>query len=222
MIKVNYSVNFITHTVQPGDSLNKLAKQYDSAVSSILAANPTINPNYIYCGQRICVPVRTPFNNVATYQQNHNTQTSGSLYKILESMKEVTKLLNQSTELVNDINIKLTEKYTSIGEEEEVKTPLEVPEKTTIDVSGKWDTTWGDMILIQTGKNVSGSYTWDNGKIEGVLNGNIMTGTWSEEPTYNPPRDAGKIEFTFNHNTFLGKWGYGDEPLSGAWVGTRI
>ena len=62
LIKINYSVDFITHTIQPGDSLNKIAKQYDSAVSSILLQNPTINPNYIYCGQRICIPVRKPSN----------------------------------------------------------------------------------------------------------------------------------------------------------------
>lgn len=407
MIKVNYSVNFLTHVVQPGDNYYKLAKQYNSAVCSIMAANPTVNPNYIYYGQRICIPVQAPYGNVATYQQKNTIASPESLYKILESMEEergiielitdwirpyselynqyisssdsierlsskitnakneemrymetlpqnlnvleleniqkeiekigkevielydyrkwfvfftnlmtpaakktastfnldklpiinelidglsimstniesgqtgkVTKLLSQSTELAQDINKKLAEKYTSMGEEEAVKNLEEklegiegwkqqvidvynknkeeymaeceklkkqyaellreckgksiepekknspvVPEEKAIDVSGKWDTTWGEMILNQSGENVTGTYTWDDGKIVGVLNGNVMTGTWSEKPSYSPPKDAGVVEFTFSPNSFTGKWAYGDEQPTGTWEGKRI
>lgn len=97
-----------------------------------------------------------------------------------------------------------------------------LPTDTTLNVSGKWDTNWGEMILNQSGTKVTGTYTHDNGKIEGVLKGNVMTGTWSESLTYSPPKDAGKVELTFTDNSFKGKWGYGDDKLTGSWSGTRI
>lgn len=93
---------------------------------------------------------------------------------------------------------------------------------TTLNVSGKWKTNWGEMILNQSGTKVTGTYTHNKGKIEGTLEDNIFTGTWSESPTYTPPDDAGNVELTFSDNSFKGKWGYGDNLDAGFWTGTRI
>jgi uncharacterized YkwD family protein/spore coat assembly protein SafA len=47
----------ITYTVQPGDSMWKIAVKYQIGVSEIIAANPGIkNPSLIYPGQKIQVP----------------------------------------------------------------------------------------------------------------------------------------------------------------------
>lgn len=47
----------ITYTVQPGDSLWKIAVKYEIGVSEIIGANPQIsNPNLIYPGQKVYVP----------------------------------------------------------------------------------------------------------------------------------------------------------------------
>lgn len=47
----------ITYTVQPGDSLWKIAVKYEIGVSEIIGANPQIsNPNMIYPGQKVSVP----------------------------------------------------------------------------------------------------------------------------------------------------------------------
>lgn len=206
LIKINYSVDYITHTIQPGDSLNKIAKQYDIAVSSILIQNPSINPNYIYCGQRICIPVRKPFN-----------------IKLAEKYTSYPKVAEEITPIEEDESptTPMEKEVTTPPKEEEV-TPPKVREKRKIDVSGKWDTNWGEMILEQTGNNVTGTYEWDNGRISGILSGNLMTGSWSEAPTYSPPRDAGKVDITFEQDAFSGRWGYESEPLSGIWEGTRI
>lgn len=221
MIKVKYSENFITHTVQPGDSFNWIAKQYNNTVSSILAANPYINPNYIYCGQKLYVPISS-YNATTTKigkkedvekmevkQKETEKQQVVENYK--EYMAECEKIKKQYAELLKECKKKGYEK-------EPGKTNSEV---TVINVGGIWYTNWGEMTLNQIGKNVSGTYTWDDGKISGVLNGNVLTGTWSEKPTYSAPRDAGTIEFIFNQNSFTGTWGFGDEPLSGIWQGTR-
>ena len=87
--------------------------------------------------------------------------------------------------------------------------------------AGEWKTNWGDMILTQNGAKVSGTYTYDNGKISGTVSGNILTGTWSESPSYAPPDDAGEVEFVMSADgkSFTGKWRYGSEGSWGNWEG---
>ena len=47
----------LTHTVQKGDTMWKLAVQYQVGASEIIAANPQIkNPNLIYPGDRVQIP----------------------------------------------------------------------------------------------------------------------------------------------------------------------
>ena len=46
-----------THTVQPGDTLSKIAKRYNVSVEDLLRANPWIkNPNHIEVGWKIKIP----------------------------------------------------------------------------------------------------------------------------------------------------------------------
>ena len=92
--------------------------------------------------------------------------------------------------------------------------------------SGTWSTTFGTMVLSQIGSNVSGNYEHDSGIIVGTVSGNVLAGTWSEEPTYSAAyNDAGDVELTMSPdgNTFTGYWRHGS---SGGWYsywnGTRI
>ena len=98
-----------------------------------------------------------------------------------------------------------------------------------LDWSGTWDTNWGTMYLTQSLGKIAGTYDYDDGKIEGYisknLSGNMMVGTWSEYPSYEPPDDAGDIEFTMSPdcNSFTGRWRYGSSgDWNGDWSGTRI
>jgi hypothetical protein len=90
------------------------------------------------------------------------------------------------------------------------------------------------MELRQTGDQVEGEYGWDVGKIKGILskegNNYVLTGEWSEAPTYLPPGDKGKFKFVFvTPNRFEGTWNSGDaEPVPYPapnsmynWTGTR-
>lgn len=96
----------------------------------------------------------------------------------------------------------------------------------TVNVSGTYSTEWGKMILIQQGNLVTGNYEHDNGILEGTLTGNVITGKWKEDPTKEPPFDAGLLKFEFNESmtTFTGYWKYGFDEMSewsGSWVGTK-
>jgi hypothetical protein len=90
--------------------------------------------------------------------------------------------------------------------------------------TGTWQTNFGEMLLEQNGEVVQGTYTRGDGKISGQVQGQKLVGTWSENPTYNPPDDAGNFEFTMSEDcqSFQGRWKYGS---TGGWIdgwsGTR-
>jgi len=92
-------------------------------------------------------------------------------------------------------------------------------------VSGDWNSSFGMMSLKQSGNKISGTYTNQNGKIDGVLQGNIIKGTWFQAPSYKPPNDAGDFMFVLSadRNSFSGKyrWGFGGEEWAGNWTGTK-
>jgi LysM repeat protein len=45
------------HTVQPGDTLGNLGWQYHSSALALAAANHIANPDLIYVGQQLCIPM---------------------------------------------------------------------------------------------------------------------------------------------------------------------
>ena len=104
------------------------------------------------------------------------------------------------------------------------------PDTSTYQSQGPWTGTWqseqwGTMELVQDGSKVTGTYTWDEGKIEGMANGNMLTGTWSESPGYQPPDDAGDFKFALSDdgNSFTGEWRYGSTgDWQGSWNGKRL
>jgi len=92
---------------------------------------------------------------------------------------------------------------------------------TTSNVSGTYTTEWGKMVLMQEGNLVTGYYEHDNGILSGMLNGMVITGSWKEEPTKEPPLDAGLLEFVFENDlkSFTGYWKYGADE-NNDWSGS--
>lgn len=93
-----------------------------------------------------------------------------------------------------------------------------------IDISGHWATNWGTMKLVQEGSKVVGTYEWNNGKVEGVLEHYNFKGTWSEPPTYECPNLKGgfDIKFSITGQSFEGSWSYCDLIEAGVWMGSKI
>ena len=46
----------IFHFVKQGETLNQIARDYRIPISELINANPSINPNVLYVGQRINIP----------------------------------------------------------------------------------------------------------------------------------------------------------------------
>ena len=55
-MSMNYGPETIQYTIQSGDSLWDLADEYNTTAETIAAANPGIDPNYLYAGQVISIP----------------------------------------------------------------------------------------------------------------------------------------------------------------------
>lgn len=86
---------------------------------------------------------------------------------------------------------------------------------------GNWDTEYGVLTIEQEGAQVTGNYSREGGKIVGTISGNVLRGTWSESPTYLPPKDAGDIEFIMSADglKFEGRWRYASEGDWQPWAG---
>lgn len=50
----------LTYSVMPGDSLYKIAKDYNTTIENILKFNNIANINLIYPGQQIIIPMSPP------------------------------------------------------------------------------------------------------------------------------------------------------------------
>jgi hypothetical protein len=82
--------------------------------------------------------------------------------------------------------------------------------------AGRWQTNLGVMELQQDGSRVYGVYEADQGQIGGTAKGRVLTGTWAQAPTFQPPKDGGTLELTMSNDgqSFTGRWRHG---TSGAW-----
>ncbi len=63
----SYTVTEITYTVQPGDSLSRIAERYHLTVREIAAENAIENPNLIYPGQQLVLRIRDDRKQSDTY-----------------------------------------------------------------------------------------------------------------------------------------------------------
>lgn len=94
------------------------------------------------------------------------------------------------------------------------------PPATLLNWTGRWDTSFGLLVLNQNGNQVTGNYP--DGTLSGTAStssGNILTGTFAEVNDY-----TGVYTFTMSADgkTFTGTWHYSDESEIREWTGTRI
>lgn len=87
------TVQYISYKVQPNDTLGKIANKYHTTIDKILTANPQIkNPNLIYVGQVILIPVKTQ-------QESTSGDKDEKVYHIVqknETLSGIAKKYNTS------------------------------------------------------------------------------------------------------------------------------
>lgn len=93
----------------------------------------------------------------------------------------------------------------------------------TANFAGKWETVWDggnqatNLTISQSGADVSGKYTYQGGKISGVVRGGVLTGSWWQ-------KDGAKGEYRFvlsaDGRSFKGQWkNWNSKAWQGTWNG---
>ncbi|MFC1960184.1 LysM peptidoglycan-binding domain-containing protein [Chloroflexota bacterium] len=78
--------SFATYTVQPGDTLSRIATSYNTTVDALIQLNGIVNPNLIVVGQELKVPATSqptpPVVQPPVQPQTHVVQPGENLYRI--------------------------------------------------------------------------------------------------------------------------------------------
>ncbi|WP_223700523.1 C40 family peptidase [Sutcliffiella deserti] len=99
-----------TYTVRSGDSLSGIAKKYQTTLSKLLGANPTIkNANHIYVGQKISISGNTAVAQSQPQSQPVKAATTTSTYTIKsgDSLSLVAKRHGVSLSTLLSVNSKI-------------------------------------------------------------------------------------------------------------------
>ena len=87
----------------------------------------------------------------------------------------------------------------------------------TYSYTGTWQVSgsWGTMTLTQSGNRVTGTYTHQSGSVNGMVSGNVFTGTWMQTGN----NRSGQLEFTMSADgmSFTVKWKY---DADASWTNT--
>jgi outer membrane protein OmpA-like peptidoglycan-associated protein len=88
------------------------------------------------------------------------------------------------------------------------------------DVSGTYETNYDYFHLLQEGTSVTGCYEYQEGLLNGGIEGRIMKFTWRQKNSKGPAI----MVFTSDGKNFIGRWWYEGKKDSpgGIWNGTKI
>lgn len=102
-----------------------------------------------------------------------------------------------------------------------IKRPKPGPLPAGISFAGKWDSTWGRMVILQEGKHVHGTFTgYREGGVSGDLDGDVWRFVWDQRV----PRQHGHgyMQISPDGLQLEGRWGYEKDDLEGGrWAADR-
>ncbi|MBV9139345.1 MAG: toll/interleukin-1 receptor domain-containing protein [Pseudonocardiales bacterium] len=82
-------------------------------------------------------------------------------------------------------------------------------------LQGHWYGDWGNSYFLVVRDSVRVVYDYRNGRILANIRGNMISGWWAEEPTRQPPDNAGEVEFSLpdggDASNLKGRWWYGSK-----------
>jgi hypothetical protein len=87
--------------------------------------------------------------------------------------------------------------------------------------TGIWAATFGELRMKQVKNRVTGTYTTNEGSLEGSIVRGVLNFRWYEKG--NNSHGTGRFTLSEDGRSFTGTWNYGDDPDApgSAWTGTR-
>lgn len=98
--------NYKEYVIVSGDNLTKIAKNFDTTVDELVKLNNIANPDLIYAGDTLKIPVAEEEANAATGALNAATATASTTETATEEAEEETT--EESKNLFQKIADKLT------------------------------------------------------------------------------------------------------------------
>jgi hypothetical protein len=85
------------------------------------------------------------------------------------------------------------------------------------EIAGTYTGDWGTMHLVfVTPTEVRGAYSHESGRLVGVVDGDVIRGTWCQDQAAAGRSTTGAVEFRFTKNADIvsldGRWTYADAP----------
>jgi len=92
------------------------------------------------------------------------------------------------------------------------------PVRSVADFGGLWDTTYGELHIVQDGRDVRGTYTYGGGStIKGHIDGRVLTLRYTEADA----RGGATFTLSADGQRFDGQWTADGTTQAQAWSGTR-
>ena len=92
--------------------------------------------------------------------------------------------------------------------------------------AGVWDTDFGELEIEVDGVIATGEFGEHGGTIEGIANGLVLQGKWTQRAAGGFGITWGEFRLTLHGSgqSFTGTWNYKDDhaPEGGTWNGTRV
>jgi len=148
----------------------------------------------------------------------------------LNKCERITKELSSNLQDCLDNKVSLNSKIASLtAKNEKLNNSLSHCDCKDKELSGTWDTNWGEMELNQSGNNIKGRYSNPVGEIDGRLIDDILEGYWVQTKSgrdcnklHNGTSYWGTFRISFDKDRFYGRWGYCDgQQTDGDFSGTK-
>lgn len=95
------------YTIQSGDSLSAVADRYGTTVDAIMQTNELTDPNVVYIGQRLIIPVRSDNTSSAPTQPTGETPTAPLVVgegMLIRTVDGSGAIVTEAVQIVNDSN----------------------------------------------------------------------------------------------------------------------
>jgi len=106
----------------------------------------------------------------------------------------------------------------TVARPSEARAPMPCAVRANVDLTGRYDSKFGQVRLEQSGRRIVGTYDYDGGRLEGTIDGNVIRFAWTERS------GAGRgVWVVASTSQLIGTWGTGDDDIGGGgWTLTPV
>lgn len=96
------------YIIKEGDTLYKLAQNFDTTIPALIGANPEIDPNNLRVGDKLCIPLQKRFPSCPE-ENYYRIQAGDSLYKIAQRFNISADDLQEANPTLDPANLQIGE-----------------------------------------------------------------------------------------------------------------